>query len=323
MFRSLRSWLAVAWLWPALALAGPSLGVVVYDAQGVPEVTVKRLLKSAEDALKEVGALEVAAGSLPARDAPRRCDDCAKQAAVHAGVPAVMLLAVRTSRKGLAVEASFWLDGERVTGPELGDTETDAAVQGLAPVLEAALPKWARKGYGGVRVVAPPGAVVKVDGRVADGAAGQVLPLPVGPHQVDVVFPDGRAELQKVEVTGGERVRLEPAPPATAALVKAAAPAESLSALRLTSYAAWTAGALLVAGGFIAGALSRGTASGSNPCTASSRDCIALSTASERARLSESYARTGNVLLGTGLGLATVGAGLFVLDLSFSSREPR
>ncbi len=314
---------ALAWLWPALALAGPSLKVVVYDSAGVPEVTARRLLRAAEGALQAVGALELAEGRLGAKDAPKKCDDCAKEAALQAGTPAAMLVAVRTSRRGLAVEASFWLDGERLTGPELGDTETDAAAEGLKPVMEAALPKWARKGFGGVRVTAPAGATVKVDGKVVEGALAGIVPMPVGPHAVDVVFPDGRAELSTVEVTPGARLRLEPKPPEPS-LVKAAAASESLSALRLVSYAAWTVGALLVASGFVAGTLSRSTASGAKPCSAGTRDCISLSTAQDRSRLSDSYARTGNVLLGTGLGLAAVGVGLFVLDLSFfSSKEGR
>ena len=316
---------ALAALVPAFAAASPALKVIVYDAAGVPEVTAKRLLKLSEAALKDVTALEVGEGALFHRDAPKRCADaaaCEKEAAAKAGVPAAMLLAARTSHRGLVVEASFYLDGEKLTGPELGETEVDGGPEALRTVMEAALPKWAKKGFGGVRVFAPAGSVVKIDGRVVDNAHNDVIAVAVGAHQVDVVFPGGEAELSQVDVTAGARVRLEPSAP-VASLATAAAPSESMGALRLTSYGAWMGGALLVGGGFIAGALSRSTASGSKPCTATTRDCISLTTAQERSRLAQSYAQTGNVLLGIGLALAVIGAGLFVLDLSFASNESR
>ncbi|MFT3840310.1 MAG: hypothetical protein QM723_25200 [Myxococcaceae bacterium] len=306
---------------PAFAFAAPALKVVVYDAQGVPDVTAKRLLKLADAALKDISALEVGEGSLTRRDALKRCADavaCERDAAAKAGVPAAMLVSARTSHKGLVVEASFFLDGEKLTGPELGETEIDAGADSLKTLFESALPKWARKGYGGVQVFAPAGAVVKIDGKVFESSRNEILPVAVGTHQVDVLFASGEAELSQVEVAAGARVRLEPQPPA-ASLTRAVAPSESLSALRLTSYGAWMGGALLTASGFIAGALSRGTASGSKPCAMTTRDCITFTQAEERSRLAQSYAQTGNVLLGIGLALAVVGAGLFVLDLSFSS----
>jgi len=313
--------LALIFFLPAVAFAAPALKVVVYDAQGVPEVTARRLLKLADAALKDICALEVAEGTLSKRDAPKRCADavvCEREAAAKAGVPAALLLSARTSHKGLVVEASFFLDGEKLTGPELGETEVDAGPEALKALFESAVPRWARKGYGGVQVFAPAGAVVKVDGKVFESSRNEIIPVPVGTHQVDVLFASGEAELSQVEVAAGARVRLEPQPPSPS-LTRAAAPSESLSALRLTSYGSWMGGALLVASGFVAGALSRSTASGSKPCAMTTRDCITVTQAEERSRLAQSYAQTGNVLLGIGLALAAIGAGLFVLDLSFSS----
>jgi hypothetical protein len=308
-------------LLPSLAFASPALKVVVYDAQGVPEVTAKRLLKLADTAAKEVSALEVGEGQLAKRDAPKKCADaavCERDAAAKAGTPAALLLSARTSHKGLVVEASFFLDGEKLTGPELGETEIDGGPEALKALFETTLPRWARKGYGGVQVFAPAGAVVKVDGKVFESSRNEIIPVAVGTHQVDVVFATGEAELNQVDVAAGARVRLEPQPPAPS-LTRAVAPSESLSALRLTSYGTFMGGALLTASGFVAGALSRSTASGSKPCTATTRDCISLTQAQERSRLAGSYAQTGNVLLGIGLALAVIGAALFVLDLSFFS----
>jgi hypothetical protein len=182
------------------------------------------------------------------------------------------------------------------------------------PALEALLPGWMRKGFGGLRVEAEPGALVKLDGRLAQGKPNEPQALTAGVHLVDVVFADGRAVLQRVEVTEGQRAQLEVLNQ-TAAFDTSASATRSTGTLRVVSYATWLAGAAAVAGGLVAGALGRGTAAGLSPCTAQSRDCATLDTVLERNRQAQAYASTGNVLLGVGGGLLAVGAGLFVIDV--------
>ena len=92
----------------------------------------------------------------------------------------------------------------------------------------------------------------------------------------------------------------------------------SLGTMPYKSFGSAFGGSGFFSGGGSAACL-RSTASGSKPCTATTRDCISLTQAQERSRLAQSYAQTGNVLLGIGLALAVIGAALFVLDLSFVS----
>jgi hypothetical protein len=71
----------------------------------------------------------------------------------------------------------------------------------------------------------------------------------------------------------------------------------------------------------VAGGLSRGALRDVEPCEGGQRPCTAFTTASPAYAQAGRYARTGNVLLGAGAGLVTVGAGLFVFDLLSSQSE--
>jgi hypothetical protein len=192
------------------------------------------------------------------------------------------------------LEAAFFVDGDRA-----GE---------LADGVEAALPGWAKKGWGGVRLALPPGAVLKVDGSVS-ARAGEVVPLTAGPHQLDVVFSDGSALLQRVDVAEGSRTRVDTMPPAPPA------PVRTTSVLRVSGTAAWMVGAATLLSAFIVGYVGRQTASGQNPCTVSSRECVTYAMAQDQSRASSQYALTANVLLGVGLVLALAGAGLFTFDV--------
>jgi hypothetical protein len=101
-----------------------------------------------------------------------------------------------------------------------------------------------------VRVVSPlegtpaqragvhPGDVLKkVDGRVVSSKVGEIVSVPAGVHQVDVVFSEGHAVLQRTEVAEGTRVKVEALSPAEA--VSGKVPKGS-SALRGVSYGVWS-----------------------------------------------------------------------------------
>jgi hypothetical protein len=307
-------WLLVALLAPAAlgAEERPMLVAQVLDAPGVPEAVTRRVHRSAETLLKKLSGLPVGEG--PAfKPGPRRnCADVACQRAVvsAAGSPAVALLSLRSSKGGVAFDVSFWMEGEKL-GLELGDAELEAPENGLKPALDAVLPAWAKRGWGALRLDAQPGAVVKLDGRPMKLKAGEMLSVPAGTHQLDVIYASGDAVLQRVEVPEGSRTRLDVTRPP----VVVAAAAEGNAVLRAVSFGLWTAGAAAIAGSLVAGSLSRQTGVGQNPCSGDSRSCSTFDVATERHRQAQSYASTGNILLGTGLVLATAGAGVFVFDL--------
>ncbi len=283
----------------------------ILDAQGVSEAAVKKVQKSTEALLKKLSGLDVAEGP-SFKPGPRKaCPDVACQKAVvdAAGAPAVALLSLRATKGTIAFDLSFWHDGERLS-VEVGDADPEAPEVGLKAALDVALPAWAKRGWGALRLDAQPGAVVKLDGRPSK--TGELISVPAGPHQLDVVYADGNAVLQRVDVPEGRRTRIDArTPPAVAA---AAAP-EGNSALRAVSFGLWTAGAVGISASLVAGSLARQTGAGQNPCAGDSRTCSTIDVATERQRQAQAYANTGNVLLGTGLALATAGAGLFVFDL--------
>jgi hypothetical protein len=185
----------------------------------------------------------------------------------------------------------------------------------FAPVVSALLPLWARKGWGGLRLDALPGAVVKVDGQVVPWKAGDVLALPAGTHAVDVLHGDGRAVLSKVTVEEGARSRLE-TPPLPG--LSTDAPQNGGSRLRAASYGLWMSGAALLAGSLIVGAVGRGTGAGMAACRDGSRGCPTIDEALEKNRQAQAYAATANVLLYSGLAFTVAGAGLFTIDLATS-----
>ncbi len=299
----------------ALARA-QTLVPVVTDAQGLTEPAARKLLRAADAALKASTSLTVGEAPPPRRGGSRRCDEaCAQAIASDAEAQGLVLLelkALDARADKVAVEASLFLDGEKHAAKH-AEGPLEAAESWLKPMLEATLPGWARKGFGALAVVAEPGSVVKVDGRVQKLERGEAVSLTAGTHQVDTVFPSGHALLQRVEVREGARARLE-ATPLDLGLTQDVAPATG--ALRVTSYAVWMTGAAALAGGLLAGALAKNTAAGLTPCRPDTRDCASLDVVLEKNRQAQSYVTTGNVLLGVGAGLAAVGAGLFVIDVT-------
>lgn len=307
-------WLLVALLAPA-ALADDKRVVLVaqvLDAPGVTEATTKKIQSTAESLLKKLSGLPIGEG--PAfKPGPRRsCADLACQRTVvsSAGTPAVALLSLRPSHSGVAFDVSFWLDGERL-GLELGDADAEAPDNGLKPALDAVLPAWAKRGWGALRLEAPTGAVAKLDGRPMALKNGQLLSVPSGAHQLDVVYADGNAVLQRIEVPEGRQVRVDVTHPP----VVVRGGGEGNPVLRAVGFGLWVAGAAAVAGSLLAGTLSRQTGVGQNPCSAGSRSCVSYDTAMDRHRQAEAYAGTANILLGAGIAAASLGAGVFVFDV--------
>ncbi len=292
-----------------------ALVIAVLDAPNVSDATVKKVQRSTETVLRQLSGLAVTEGPAFKRGAPRKCtDDCAQQVVRSVGSPGVLLLDLKPLEgrgERLSIELQLWFDGTRLA-VRRGEGSAEGFEAAVRPVLEGLLPGWARKGFGGLTLQVEPGALVKVDGRVA-GKPGDVQSVTAGSHLVDVLFADGHAVLQRVEVAEGAKVSLEVGAAAEAFDVKARR-SHGTGPLRVVSYATWMAGAAALAGGLVAGALGRGTATGLTPCTGQTRECATLDVVLERNRQAQAYASTGNVLIGVGAGLATVGAALFVVD---------
>lgn len=319
MLRLLPTRLILPLLFLALLLPGAARAQAVVsavlDATGVSDTSLKRLQRTTEAALKQVSSLNVGEGPAYRRNSPRRCeDDCAQELAQSVSVAGAVLLSVKALDRGgerISVEVQLWLDGEKV-GARRGEGTVDGFDGAIRPVLESLLPGWARQGYGGLRVEVEPGTVVKVDGRLLEGRPGEVVPVAAGMHQVDVVFPEGHAVLQRIDVPQGGRAKVQAQSPAEA--ITGRAP-KKLSALRGVSYGTFMVGAAVLAGGLVAGALGRGTAADlGSSCQGDYRSCATLQTVLDRQAQAQAYATTGNVMLGVGGGLAATGAVLFLID---------
>lgn len=287
----------------------------VLEAHGLSEAPVRRAQRAAEAALRAVSALKVGEGPGWKKGAPRKgCDDesCAREAVRAAGAGMVVLLSLRGVGEKVVADVSLWLEGGK-----LGSRRVEGGLDELESLfpspLSSLLPLWARKGFGGLRLDALPGTVVKVDGQVVPWKAGDVLAIPAGRHAVDVLHPDGRAVLSQVTVEEGARGRLETPPLPELATD---APREGISGLRATSYGLWTGGAALLAASLIIGAVGNGTGQGMAPCSDTSRACPTIDEVREKNRQAQAYASTANVFLYTGLAFTVAGAGLFTIDLA-------
>ena len=302
-------------LFASAAASAQSLAVSVMDVQGLPDSAVRKVHKATVEQLKGLVAIPVS-DALDWKGPKRSCSDteagCQREKVKAAGAPAVVALWLSGSRDSAKATAVFWLDGERASPTR--DLELALDAPDLKVLLDGVVPAWMKKGWGGVRLSEepPPGSVLKVDGRVLTGKRAPVIALSSGAHQLDVVFPDGRAVLQRIDVAEGSRTRVEVAPPA--GLSQPGAPAGGISALRVASYAAWMVGAATLLSAFIVAFVGRSTANGNSPCRPDSRGCVDIEVAQENQRKAAGYASIANVLLGTGLAFSVAGAGLFTID---------
>jgi hypothetical protein len=144
-------------LWASLAPAESqraALVPLVLEAPGVPDAAARRIQRATEALLRKLSGLPVGEGPVFKPGSPKKaCADlaCQKDAVAAAGAPAVVLLALHSTRGGVAFDVSFWLEGERLLF-EPGDAEMDAPDAGLKTALEAVLPAWARRGWGALRL---------------------------------------------------------------------------------------------------------------------------------------------------------------------------
>ncbi|MBL8957943.1 MAG: hypothetical protein JNK82_44620 [Myxococcaceae bacterium] len=300
-------------LFAAAAVRAQPLTVSVMDVQGQSEATVRRVHKAAVEQLKAVVAAPVESTydwKGPKKGCAPSDTGCQRERLKGSGVA----LWLSGGKDRLVVSVAFVLDGERAGSPR--EAELDADAPDLKAQLEASVPAWLKKGWGAVKLSEepPPGSVLKLDGRVASTKRGEPVAVPAGPHQLDLVYPDGRAVLQRIDVGEGTRTRVEVARPGSMSLTGTAS-SGGFSGVRLASYAVWMVGAATVLSAFIVGFVGRQTGAGQNPCRPDTRECVTLGEATEQQRRAAGYASIANVLLGTGLILSLGGAGLFTYDV--------
>jgi hypothetical protein len=305
------SFLALVLCLPGLVHA-QALSSALIDSNGPSEASARKAQKALDASLKALSGAPVKDSTPWRKGAPKKCtDECAKELASSLGTPGVAVMELKGSDTRIVFDLSFWLDGERV-GSRKGETPPEALEPSLKAALEQLLPGWMRRGFGAMSVRVEGGSVVKVDGRVVATRNGELVAVPAGVHQVDVVFPDGNAVLQRLEVPEAGRVPLEVESPTALTARASAGP----TALRYASYGLFMAGAGSIAAGLIAGALSRGTGIGLTSCDSpDARACSTLAEAQAANVQARAYASTGNVLLGVGASLAALGVSLFVVDV--------
>jgi hypothetical protein len=301
-----------------------SVAVSLVDSPGLSEAQARRAVKAAENAVDDLSGLSLQRQPAPKRGAPRRsCGDelparspavppCLAALAVATGADHALLLSLR-SAGGRLIADGFFVDEGQVRHQRL-DEAGDDLDKPVRALVEALLPAWARKGWGGLTLSVPPGALLKVDGKKVAFSAAEPLALTAQVHSLDVLFEGGQAVMQRLHVPEGEALSLEvaPAPAVDASLGATAGHADER--LRAVSYGLWGAGVLAIAGSLVAGAQSRRVAADLATCQGTSRGCLPYDQAQSRRQQAEAYARTGNVLLGVGAALAAGGVGLFAFD---------
>ncbi len=308
---TVKSLLLASLLTASLSQAQGLVSAVV-DANGPSEATARKAQKALDTALKALSSAPVSEGPTFKKGAPKKCEgaECARALVSSLGVSGVALLDLKGSDTRIVFELSFWLDGER-QGSRKGETPPEALEPSMRAAAEQVLPGWLRRGFGAMAVQVEGGSVVKVDGRVVAARNGELVPVPAGVHQVDVVFPSGDAMMQRLEVPEGGRVALD----AEATTAVTARASTGPTALRYGSYGLVMLGAVTAAAGFVAGALSKGTGRGLTRCdTLDARDCSTLADVLRANTQAQEYAAFGNLLLILGASSAALGISLFVVD---------
>jgi len=299
-------------------LAGPApaatVRLVPLRAAGVSEGAAAAAARAAEASLRDLSTL-VVQPALGMGTAPKRCgaEDpaCWNALAARAGGTDYGLVMVAEPGGGLTLDLVLVdLRARRMAQRRFTVPGPDAAVQPIRAAVEALVPPFLRRGYGGFLVDLPPGARLKVDGRVALSEPSRApVPVPNGRHEVDLLLPDGTAVLSRADVAEGQTqaLKLDLHPPPE--------PPRSSGALQITSAALWSAGALALASSLTLGAVINVRSPLLAPCVGSSRTCSTLEQAQAEQRTQAQLASTANILAWSGGGLVVAGAGVFAFDL--------
>jgi len=298
----------------ATSAQAATVRVVPWRVAGVPEAHVSGLVRATEAAVRELSTLVIQL-AIPAAPLHRRCgaEDpaCWTTLASRAGADYGLVL-VADPGGGLTVDLVLVdLKARRVAQRRFTAPGLDGAAQGVRAALEALVPPFLRRGYGGFLVDLPPGGRLKIDGKVVLTEPSRApLAVPSGRHEVDLLLPDGRAMLRRATVAEGQTsaLALDLRPPAAAR--------RSNDALRTTSAALWAAGTAALTTSFALAFVGNEYTKRLRPCATANDPCLTLDEANRTHAATQQLYDTANVLMIGGGVLAAGGAVVFTFDLA-------
>jgi hypothetical protein len=303
----------------ARALASPaSAAVVVVGSEELSPAQRERLELAGQQALGALTGHRLLALPEGLRRPQKACATPECFARLHQATGADLLLVLSGGMPDLDLQLhAWWVDGSGapLTHRTATGGNPDQPSSSVRKLVDSLLPASSRKGFAALWVDAPEGSGVKVDGRLlARTPMAQPLALTAGTHELDIVLPSGHALLERQRIEEGQRLLLDPSGVLNSGLgVHQKDPFRD--AVKPVSLGLWTAGAVAIAGAFVAGALARGAAGELGGCGATDRDCLRIDQARATHQRAEGHARTANALMIGGSVLGGAGAGLFVFDL--------
>lgn len=302
---------AACFLVPALA-AADTVRVVPWRSSALPEAQAAQLARTAESLLRETSSLALQP-ALPPSVISKRCGkedpDCWVALAARAGTDYGLVM-VMDPMGGLSAEVVMVdLRARRLTERRLTAPSVEGAGNALRAAIDALVPPYLRRGFGGLQVELPAGARLKVDGKVVLTQPSRTpVPVQSGRHEVDLLLPSGQAVLQRAEVSEGQTsaLQLQLAPPAEVQ--------RSNDALLATSAALWSAGTVSVVGALLLSAVVNFRVQQVQSCATAS-DCPTQGAADQERQSANQLTGVANGMMAGGAVLAGVGGAIFVFDL--------
>ena len=303
----------------ATAASAATVRVVPWRAAGVTEANANAVVRGTEAGLRELSTLVLQPAPAPAL-LSRRCGaedpGCWMSLAAKAGADYGLVL-VADSAGGYTVDLVLVdLKARKVAQRRFTAPSPDLASQSAKAALEALVPSFLRRGYGGFLVDLPVGTRLKVDGKVVLAEPSRApVPVPNGRHEVDLLLPDGFALLTRADVAEGQVTPLALGDPRQKVLGGGDKPAGS-NALKITSAVLWAAGTAASVAAFGLAAATNARATGVlHPCIGQDRSCVTQEQAeAARVELQQSMDTANYLLIGGGV-LAASGGVVFTFDL--------
>lgn len=256
--------------------------------------------------------------------------DCLLQVAQGAEVDAVLgVKAEKDERRTLRLEL-LWVAADARGLPGESDSKIARNPAALAKAVrrgvQKIIPLYARKGVGGLTVLAEAGSEILLDGQLI-GTAPMEKPaiVSVGVHRVDAVTPNRVTVTRSVEISEARRHVVDlPTPSRAVAPLSEAPPPPRAPAIKTASFVVGGAGLLAFAGGMYFGLQTQGLNGQIQSGACSETPCTTGLSQVEAHRLydqANTQATIGNIGVTTGV-LMMAGAGLMYWLGSQDEEEP-